>query len=210
MACLAISETREYNVAESYSETTTLYLANRVIEQLPMLKTRIPRNTGMKFEQLKSNFSGIFKPTSSYPYLEDANDSLGYFLGTIERLVIASQRRVYYMNGENEYQNLKPISLDLPELERRFVNLKEQWYNDTVFCSSISLMQDHPAYQEILSMGADVIPFIFRELEKGLGYWFPALKSITSHDPVDSKDRGRVKIMTQSWLQWGKEQGYKW
>lgn len=198
MATSTMSSLGEF---DPYSETITPWLVQGAIEQFSRERSRVRGKVDAKFTDPVTSIPGMFGSTSSYSYLEGANDSEADYLGTInEKLIIASQGRVFYMD-------IKPIS---PSLEKKFANLKEQWYKDTLFLSSISLMQEHPAYQEILSMGTDAIPLILRELANGSGYWYPALKTITSHDPVASKDRGRVKIMTQSWLQWGKEQGYKW
>lgn len=211
MTCLTMSETKEHNSFDSYSETTTPFLANKIIEQMPWgMSRRALKNAGLKFAnpkfKLKSNVSIMSEPNGSYSDLEDVNDSEVCFLGTINELIkIASQGWVVCLDDYGE-----STSPNIQDLERKFVNLKEKWYADTLFCSSITLMQEHPAYLEIVSMGVGVIPFILRELEKGSGYWFVALKAITGHDPVDIKDRGRVKKMTQSWLLWGKEQGYGW
>ena len=66
----------------------------------------------------------------------------------------------------------------------------------------------HPAYQQIIGMGTDAIPFIVEELRQTPDQWFWALKAITGEDPVDPADRGRVRRMADAWLELAKEHGY--
>jgi hypothetical protein len=66
----------------------------------------------------------------------------------------------------------------------------------------------HPAYQQIIGMGEEAIPFILQELQKKTAHWFWALKSITGEDPVPSNQRGRMDQMRDAWLRWGNKQGY--
>ena len=42
----------------------------------------------------------------------------------------------------------------------------------------------HPAYQQIIGMGADAVPFILLEMEEHGGYWFWALSAITGQNPT--------------------------
>ena len=96
------------------------------------------------------------------------------------------------------------------ELEQIFNDLKRQWLAETRGISSINQMSMHPAYQQIIGMGKDIIPLLLREVERKSGHWFWALKSITREDPVPPEKRGRTKEMIKAWLEWGKSQGYKW
>jgi hypothetical protein len=70
-------------------------------------------------------------------------------------------------------------------------------------------MAMHPAYQQIIGMGEDVIPLILWELEKTPNHWFWALRAISDEDPVKPEERGNIHKMAQSWLKWGKEHGYR-
>ena len=87
----------------------------------------------------------------------------------------------------------------------RFSLLKKQWEEDTAVLSSMSTMAAHPAYQEIISMGKDAIPFLLAELKREPAHWFWALKAITGEDPVKPGQRGRMKEMAEAWLAWGKK-----
>ncbi len=50
----------------------------------------------------------------------------------------------------------------------------------------------------------------FRDLEQKPDHWFWALRAITGDNPVKSEHRGRMKLMAEAWIQWGKEHGYEW
>ena len=71
-------------------------------------------------------------------------------------------------------------------------------------------MAAHPAYQEIISLGPDVVPLLLRELAREPDHWFTALKAITGTNPVDPADRGCIDKMAGAWLTWAKEAGYTW
>jgi len=96
------------------------------------------------------------------------------------------------------------------ELETTFYQLVEQWKSETRGISSTEQLSVHPAYQQIIGMGRDVIPLLLRELEKNSGRWFWALKSISREEPVTPEQRGKTKEMISAWLNWGREKGYKW
>lgn len=96
------------------------------------------------------------------------------------------------------------------ELETTFYSLVEQWKSETRGISSTEQMSVHPAYQQIIGMGRDVIPLLLRELENNSGRWFWALKSISREEPVTPEQRGKTKEMIAAWLNWGREKGYKW
>ena len=96
---------------------------------------------------------------------------------------------------------------ELPgELVRsKFRRLVEQWRGETLFISSSTEKMTHPAYQRIIGMGPAVVPLLLRELQEQGGHWFWALRAITEEDPVNPVDVGRMRKMTEAWLQWGKQ-----
>ncbi len=93
-------------------------------------------------------------------------------------------------------------------VEHRFGDLARQWKESTAFMSSTTDMVMHPAYQQIIGMGPEVLPLILAELRRQPGQWFWALKAITGEDPVDPADRGKVRRMAQAWLEWARLRGY--
>lgn len=92
-------------------------------------------------------------------------------------------------------------------LSERFNTLAERWRNDTAPLSSTSQIAMHPAYQEIIGIGRDVVPLILNDMKRQPAHWFWALRSITGEDPVAETDRGKLAAMTDAWLKWGRENG---
>jgi len=90
------------------------------------------------------------------------------------------------------------------------IYLVEQWKTETRGISSTEQLSLHPAYQQIIGMGPNVIPLLLRELENNSGRWFWALKAISREEPVTPEQRGKTNEMIASWLNWGREKGYKW
>ena len=58
------------------------------------------------------------------------------------------------------------------ELATTFYQLVEQWKTETRGISSTEQLSLHPAYQQIIGMGPNVIPLLLRELENNSGRWF--------------------------------------
>ena len=94
-------------------------------------------------------------------------------------------------------------------LERQFRQLSHQWENETGMLSDLSQKVIHPAYQRIIGMGQDAVPFLLNELSKRPNHWFWALRSITGANPVKPEHRGRIKLMAKDWLCWGRDHGYE-
>lgn len=116
--------------------------------------------------------------------------------------------RTYKISGLNATFSY-PI-WETAEIEVTFLELAEQWRRETGMMSLITKMSMHPAYQRIIGMGQAVVPLILRELEQEPDHWFWALQAITGANPVKSEQRGRLKQMAEAWIQWGRENGYRW
>ena len=104
-------------------------------------------------------------------------------------------------------QFVEPISIQQKTL-LNFYTLFDSWKQDTFTSSSTTDIAMHPAYQQIIGMGREALPYIFSELSRSSDYWFWALKAITRTDPVKKEDRGNIQEMRNTWLAWGKENGY--
>ena len=116
--------------------------------------------------------------------------------------------RTYQISGLNASFSY-PI-WETAEIEVTFLELAEQWRRETGMMSLVTKMSMHPAYQRIIGMGQAVVPLILRELEQEPDHWFWALQAITGVNPVKSQQRGRLKQMAEAWIQWGRENGYRW
>ena len=109
-----------------------------------------------------------------------------------------------FSNAELHYS--QPISRTTPI--QKFDRLAATWEYNNANMSSISEMALLPSYQEIIGMGKDAIPLILDALKNKPNHWFWALKAITGENPVQPADRGNIKMMTATWLEWGKQNGY--
>ena len=94
------------------------------------------------------------------------------------------------------------------ELHETFKRLADEWENDTILLSFSSQAAEHPAHQEIVSMGKSAVPLILERIQTRGGHWFHTLREITNAKPVQPADHGRVEAMKASWLEWGKRNGY--
>jgi hypothetical protein len=96
------------------------------------------------------------------------------------------------------------------EVEQKFRALAEEWYMDTMPLSSYVEKILHPAYQKILVLGTDAVPFIMDEIRDMPNDWFWALRMLTDADPVRSEEAGNMQIMTSAWLHWWEHEGRTW
>ena len=94
-------------------------------------------------------------------------------------------------------------------IEERYRRLEALWRVETGHLSSSSKIIGHPAFREIICMGQAVVPFMVRDLEQQPRLWVWALPEITGDDPVPVADRGDIVKMTDAWLSWAKEHGYR-
>jgi hypothetical protein len=103
-----------------------------------------------------------------------------------------------------------PAAQPVESVEQKFQRLAAVWRAETGHLSSITKMVNHPAYQETIALGPDVVPSLLRDLAKEPEHWFAALRAITGAQPVPPEDRGRVDRMAEAWLRWANEHGYRW
>jgi hypothetical protein len=95
-------------------------------------------------------------------------------------------------------------------MDERFRQLADSWEAAVAHYSFSTARQRHPAYQEIIALGEPVIPSLLRDLEVNRRHWFAALQAITGANPVPSDHAGKIDLMIEDWLGWGKQQGYQW
>lgn len=89
-----------------------------------------------------------------------------------------------------------------------FEKLADEWLQNRPLGVDVAQMTQHPAYQEIISMGEPAIPWILQRLLNKPDHWFVALHSITGANPVPPESKGRVREMATVWIEWGRQQGY--
>jgi len=121
----------------------------------------------------------------------------------------AEMIRNRFIEAMDHYWEL-PVTRRSSSTHNRFYLLLKDWREGRGPTSSVTQLAMHPAYQQIIGMGPDALPFILRELERTPDHWFWALNAITGADPVRVEDRGRLRKMAAAWIRWGKDEGYSW
>jgi hypothetical protein len=58
-------------------------------------------------------------------------------------------------------------------------------------------------------MGEAVVPFMLKDLEQGAHLWVWALPEITRANPDPNINPGNVRQLSEAWLRWGNEHGYR-
>jgi|SRR5579863_652454 len=84
----------------------------------------------------------------------------------------------------------------------RFHKLRTTWEHENRCESDVNRIVNHPAYQEIIKLGWDVVPYIIRENANSPGHWHTALNKITGQDPVPDEHAGDLAAIAQDWIAW--------
>jgi len=93
------------------------------------------------------------------------------------------------------------------EEEQQFYDLVAAWKQGRGPHSSSARLAEHPAYQQIIRLGPEVVPLILRELEREPDHWFRALHALTGVEPVPVETRGKLRELVAAWLRWGANKG---
>lgn len=99
-----------------------------------------------------------------------------------------------------------PLNVE-SELEQEFNELAEQWHRETGMLSFARQKAIHPAYQKIIGMGTNALPFILRTLQRKGGDWLWALEAI-SRKENPAAGITNFKEAVAAWIRWGTERGY--
>ena len=94
------------------------------------------------------------------------------------------------------------------DLTHRFRALADKWKADTYYVSSMSILVNHPAYQEIIQMGEKALPLILGELANSPDWWFTALEAIVESPPTLEGSEVNLQEAARVWVDWGKYEGY--
>ncbi|HKI38296.1 MAG TPA: hypothetical protein VKA46_40985 [Gemmataceae bacterium] len=93
-------------------------------------------------------------------------------------------------------------------VEERFRRLAAAWHQVCPTHPRNPVRYDHPVYQQIVGLGAAIVPHLLRTLREYPRDWFWALHVITGADPVTPEERGSVSGLREAWLRWARERGY--
>src|SRR5438105_4133403 len=88
-----------------------------------------------------------------------------------------------------------------PETTVRFRQLAAEWKRQSHYLSNTAQMAMLKPYQQIIGMGPAAIPLILEELAREPNQWFWALEAITSENPVDPANFGRVRASANDWIE---------
>jgi hypothetical protein len=100
------------------------------------------------------------------------------------------------------------IGQDSQTIRRYLEDLLADYYKPLSMLSSVTEIVMHPSYQQIIGMGPTAIPLIFLSMRREHDHWFWALSAITGENPVHIEHRGKIKEMTDAWLDWGQKHLY--
>ena len=106
---------------------------------------------------------------------------------------------------------MKPaIAIIDDKLELHIQRLLNCWRDETAFLSSSTAITNHPAYVELIAIGSDALPALFRDLDKSHdGHLSKALTAITGANPILDEERGYIRKVATAWLRWATENGYR-
>jgi GAF domain-containing protein len=153
----------------------------------------------------KGKVLGTLSVYTGYEYDPDSID----FLQGVADLLCSFIFTMKLENQERSVQEMLVPGDRKLQIEEKFNALAEEWKRDTQFLSSVTQMSIHPAYQKIIGLGSEAIPFLLRELEKDdPDHWFWALSAITGENPILPEQRGRLDQMSAAWIAWGKKKNY--
>lgn len=93
-------------------------------------------------------------------------------------------------------------------IQLKFQALAAEWREATDHLSSVRDKCVHPAYQQIIGMGPDVLALVFGELRGKGGFWFWALRALTGENPVPESAKGRFDLIRAAWIRWAEARGY--
>jgi hypothetical protein len=117
---------------------------------------------------------------------------------------------LHYCNAIRSFQdNSIVVTKKLEQASfKKFIQLKDQWLDETKYISNPQKIYSNGAYLEIICMGGRVTPWIIRELKKDPNHWFHALTQITKHNPkhnpIKDDHAGNLELMRNDWLFWAK------
>lgn len=96
---------------------------------------------------------------------------------------------------------------DSADVRARFQRLAAEWKAESRYLSNTAQMAMLRPYQRIIGMGRSAVPYILEELRNEPNQWFWALEAITEENPVPPTSAGKVRLMTDAWLNWGRQRG---
>ncbi|GAA2127565.1 hypothetical protein [Nocardioides bigeumensis] len=86
------------------------------------------------------------------------------------------------------------------EVFAQFSDLRDEWLAATEMVSNVQQMTMHPAYQQMIGLGPQVVPFMIDELRSGPQHYYWALAAIVGTDHGTGADT--MREAAQKWVEW--------
>ena len=90
-------------------------------------------------------------------------------------------------------------------LRERFNALADEWVTATRLSSSVTETCMHPAYQQIIGLGPDVLPLILEDVVAGELHWGWALRALIGQDAAAGAET--LCAARDAWIRWGRSNG---
>jgi hypothetical protein len=91
-------------------------------------------------------------------------------------------------------------------LKHRFLDLAQQWEDETGHLSSPNQKMLHPSYKAILGMGQEhkeeMIDLLIQDMKETRRQWFWALSYLAQANPIRPEEAGRTDRMIGAWVRW--------
>lgn len=94
----------------------------------------------------------------------------------------------------------------LAQRKREFQRLVNVWREETADNSIVKRRMMHWAYQRIIGIGPEALPWILEELRREPDFWFWALESISHANHAEGCTTFDDAV--NAWLRWGEHEGY--
>ena len=110
--------------------------------------------------------------------------------------------------------NASPITINKAprapdnDSEAEFALLADQWRAERPRGMDLADLTASPAYRAVVNMGTRAIRPILLQLKRKVEHWYCALNEITGENPIPVEAEGKLKLMAEAWLKWGRERGY--
>jgi hypothetical protein len=111
----------------------------------------------------------------------------------------------YYIYGSERIDRSAPLRMSDAEVRRLFHELAAEWRTRTGLDSNIQRKVLDRAYQRIIGLGPQVVPYILDDLARSPDHWFWALTALVGQDMA----AGQVSVRSaaEAWLSWGRDVG---
>ena len=92
----------------------------------------------------------------------------------------------------------------------KFRRLLKKWRSETHYFSTVEAKIKHSAFEEIVKMGEQTVPWIVEELQTQRDFLFIALHFILEEDPTAHCAKGKPIELIEAWLLWAEQENIRY